>query len=215
METTINQETLNALHKVQQELKAPKDKTNTYSGYNYRSCESILEAVKPLLAETDATLCLSDTVEEIGGETYIQAAAMFICAGGMVRATAYAREDKTKKGMDAPQMTGACSSYARKYALNGLFAIDDAKDPDTDEYQKQTRQAEPKKAAPKKVEPKKIIGQSLPINEAITSVQARVRAAESIEELAAIWKDVEAEDKDLADLMKADFTNRKKQLQNL
>lgn len=210
METTINQETINALHKVQQALKAPKDKRNTFGGFNYRSCESILEAVKPLLAEADATLCLSDTVEEIGGEKYIQATAMFICAGGMVQVTAYAREEKEKKGMDAAQITGACSSYARKYALNGLFAIDDAKDPDTDEYQKQTRQAQPKK-----VEPKKIAKQSLPINEAITSVQARVRAAESIDELSAIWKDVEAEDKDLADLMKADFTNRKKQLQNL
>lgn len=213
METT--QETINALHKVQQALKAPKDKRNTFGGFNYRSCESILEAVKPLLAETDATLCLSDDVKEIGGEKYIQATAMFICAGGMVQVTAYAREEKTKKGMDAAQLTGACSSYARKYALNGLFAIDDAKDPDTDEYQKQTRQAQPKKVEPKKVEPKQVVKQSLPINEAITSVQARVRAAESIDELSAIWKDVEAEDKDLADLMKADFTNRKKQLQNL
>jgi len=123
----------------------------------------------------------------------------------MVQATAYAREDRTKKGMDAPQQTGACSSYARKYALNGLFAIDDTKDPDTDEYQKQVRKAEPKKTAK----------QSLPINEAITSVQARVRAAESIDELSAIWEEVRAEDKDLADLMKTDFTNRKKQLQNL
>lgn len=213
MEAT--QETINALHKVQQQLKAPKDKCNTFGGFNYRSCESILEAVKKLLEETGATLCLSDEVKEIGGEKYIQATAMFICGGGMIQTTAYAREEKTKKGMDAAQITGACSSYARKYALNGLFAIDDAKDPDTDEYQKQTRQAQPKKTEPKQTEPKKIVKQSLPINEAITSVQARVRAAETLEELADIYREVRADDKDLADMMKADFTNRKKQLQNL
>lgn len=208
MEAT--QETINALHKVQQQLKVPKDKCNTFGGFNYRSCESILEAVKKLLEETGATLCLSDEVKEIGGEKYIQATAMFICGGGMIQTTAYAREEKTKKGMDAAQITGACSSYARKYALNGLFAIDDAKDPDMDEYQKQTRQAQPKK-----VEPKKAAEQSLPLNESIASVQARVRAAETLEELADIYREVKADDEDLANLMKVDFTNRKKQLQNL
>lgn len=119
------------LGRVQSELRAPKDQYNSFGKYSYRSCESILEAVKPLLKEEGLTLTLSDDVQEVGGRVYVKATATASDAEGCsVSSTAYAREAKEKKGMDEAQVTGAASSYARKYALNGLFAIDDAKDAD-------------------------------------------------------------------------------------
>ena len=130
---------------VQQELKAPKDKKNTYAGYNYRNAEGILEAAKPVLAKHNATIILSDDVCEIGGRVYVEATAQFVDVeekgAQALIATAYAREAAEKKGLDVSQVTGTASSYARKYALNGLLLIDDTKDPDTDEYAKQTQQA--------------------------------------------------------------------------
>lgn len=131
-------------------MNAPKNLRNSFGGYNYRSCEGILEAVKPLLAETGCTLTLSDEVLPIGSRIYVCAtASLRNAAGEVLDVKAYAREEETKKGMDAAQVTGAASSYARKYALNGLFAIDDAKDPDTDEYQKQQGGADDKPARTK------------------------------------------------------------------
>lgn len=120
------------LFKVQQELHAPKDQVNTFGKYNYRSCEQVLEALKPLLKENNMLVTLSDTVKEIGGRVYIEATATAIDAesGESFSVTAYAREEEMKKGMDTSQITGAASSYARKYALSGLFAIDDNKDSD-------------------------------------------------------------------------------------
>lgn len=127
------------LHAIQANLRAPKDKKNTFGGYNYRSCEDILEAVKPLLKAENCSLVINDEVRLIGDRYYIQATATLRNSEGeTVSATAFAREDESKKGMDAAQVTGAASSYARKYALNGLFAIDDTKDPDTDEHYKRT-----------------------------------------------------------------------------
>lgn len=116
----------------QSALKAKKDLYNSFGKYNYRSCESILEALKPLLASNQMTIILSDQVKEIGGRVYVEATATVTDAetGESVSVTAYAREEESKKGMDGSQVTGASSSYARKYALNGLFAIDDAKDSD-------------------------------------------------------------------------------------
>ena len=127
---------MSVLTDIQNELKVPKKRKNSFGGYNYRSCEDILEAVKPLLKKYEATLVIFDTVEEIGGRVYVKATAT-LTAKGMdmeVRSTAYAREAELKKGMDDSQITGTASSYARKYALNGLFLIDDSKDADTDEY---------------------------------------------------------------------------------
>lgn len=119
-------------------LKAPKDKTNTFGGYKYRSCESILESVKPIVAELGCVLNLSDEVVAVGEANYIKATALLILPSGeKMQSQGWAREDFGKKGMDAPQMTGTASSYARKYALNGLFCIDDTKDADTDEYAKE------------------------------------------------------------------------------
>ena len=117
---------------VQQKLKAPKDQFNSFGKYNYRSCESILEALKPHLQENKLTLVLSDEIKEVGGRVYVQASATVFDTetGDACRVTAYAREEDAKKGMDASQVTGAASSYARKYALNGLFSIDDNKDSD-------------------------------------------------------------------------------------
>lgn len=120
---------------VQSELKAPKSKFNSFGKYNYRSLEDILEGVKPLLAKYKATLIIADGVEQVGDRYYIQAKATFIDTenGLSISNTALARESTDKKGMDDSQITGTASSYARKYALNGLFLIDDTKDADTDE----------------------------------------------------------------------------------
>lgn len=126
------------LLEVQSALKAPKGQYNTFGKYKYRSAEDILEAVKPLLQEKQCTLILSDEVLQIGNRIYVKATATFSTSqGAQVVTTAYAREEEVKKGMDGSQITGTASSYARKYAMNGLFLIDDAKDADTDEYQKQ------------------------------------------------------------------------------
>lgn len=121
---------------IQNDLKAPKDKENKFGGFRYRSCEGILEAVKPLLAREGLVLSISDEIIEVTGRVYVKATATITDGTNSQQVTAFAREADTKKGMDPSQVTGASSSYARKYALNGLFCIDDAKDPDTDEYQK-------------------------------------------------------------------------------
>ena len=126
------------LIKIQSELKAPKNQNNTFGKYKYRSCEDILEAVKPLLSREGLLLTLTDTIEQIGNRFYVKAKVTLTDGTETVENTAYAREEETKKGMDGPQVTGTSSSYARKYALNGLFCIDDTKDADTDEYKTET-----------------------------------------------------------------------------
>ena len=128
------------LLEIQTRLKAPKGQENTFGHYNYRSCEDILEAVKPLLKDQNCALVISDGIEHIGERYYVCAEASLIDTetGDKVSNKAYAREEENKKGMDGSQITGTSSSYARKYALNGLFAIDDAKDADTDGFRKQT-----------------------------------------------------------------------------
>lgn len=132
------------LMNVQQELKAPKGQYNAFGKYKYRSCEDIQEAVKPLLKANRLALTLSDEIICVNGNTYIHARATLSDADSdeTVVVTANARESADKKGMDASQITGTASSYARKYALNGLFAIDDAKDADTNEFKYGEQQAE-------------------------------------------------------------------------
>lgn len=133
-------EELNAkLVKIQHELKAPKDQHNGFGNYNYRSLENILESVKPLLAEAGLSIIIGDDMVEVGGKVYVKATATISNGKESISNTAYAREDESKKGMSDPQITGACSSYARKYAVQGLFAIDDSKDPDTESYQRRTQ----------------------------------------------------------------------------
>ena len=119
------------LRYIQQNLKAPKNQVNKFGGYNYRSCEDILEAVKPLLDEQELILQLDDELVQVGERYYVKSTARLYDGEEIIENTAYAREEETKKGMDGSQITGASSSYARKYALNGLFLIDDVKDSDT------------------------------------------------------------------------------------
>lgn len=134
---------------IQKKLKAPKGQFNKFGKYYYRSCEDILEAVKPILADAGCTLTLSDEVVLIGDRYYVKAIAWLKGEDVDEVVTAYAREADNKAGMDSSQITGTASSYARKYALNGLFCIDDTKDADTDEYANQNGTAKkPTTSAP-------------------------------------------------------------------
>ena len=125
---------------IQSELKAPKGQYNSFGKYNYRSCEDILEGVKPLLAKHGLVLTIQDSIDLIGDRFYVKATATITDGKEELSTSAYARESLDKKGMDASQVTGATSSYARKYALNGLLAIDDTKDADTMDNSKKPAQ---------------------------------------------------------------------------
>lgn len=129
----MNQTFIQKVAKIQKELKAPKSQRNTFGKYNYRNCEDILEAVKPLLG--DLILTVNDEIVEVGGRVYVKSTSTITDGDKSVSNTAYAREPQEQKGMSDGQLTGATSSYARKYSLNGLFLIDDTKDADTEEYQ--------------------------------------------------------------------------------
>lgn len=147
-----------SLGAVQTQLKAPKGQYNSSGKYSYRNCEDILEAVKPLLEKQGLVLLMSDDLVNIGDRYYAKATAEVRDSTDSIFVTAYAREEETKKGMDASQITGAASSYARKYALNGLFLIDDTKDADaTNDHGKSD------KAESKPVE-KKALSNVLPID---------------------------------------------------
>lgn len=136
------------LVEIQSKLKAPKDNYNSFGKYKYRSAESILESVKPLLKEYGCILTVSDDIVMVGDRIYVKATATISNEKGeYITTSAFAREAEVgKNGMDVSQVTGATSSYARKYALNGLFCIDDTKDTDTEEYQAQKKKAEKPKA---------------------------------------------------------------------
>ena len=173
---------MNKLQLIQKELKAPKNQRNNFGNYNYRSAEDILEAVKPLLAKHECTMYISDTIEEIGGRVYVKATVTFRQPvsntedSSSIVVTAYAREEETKKGMDGSQITGASSSYARKYALNGLFLIDDTKDSDaTNTHDKEVKASEPK---PKLAEP---------IN--IEEIKEQLKKCKTRADIAKIWND--------------------------
>lgn len=145
---------------IQNELKAPKNQLNKFGGYNYRNCEDILEALKPLLLKHNSAVTLSDELVMVGDRFYVKATATLHCFSDDVIDTisvyAYAREEESKKGMDGSQVTGASSSYARKYALNGLFAIDDTKDSDATNTGSNSSESKTPKQAPTKTtnEPK-------------------------------------------------------------
>jgi hypothetical protein len=142
---------------IQQELCAPKNQYNSYGKYNYRSCEDILEGLKPCLEKTGCALTISDELIVVGERYYVKATATLHDneTDKKISNVAYAREELTKKGMDASQITGAASSYARKYALNGLFCIDDVKDADT----RDNRQKEAKAQKQAEAEQQKIANQ--------------------------------------------------------
>lgn len=161
------------LRVIQLSLIAPKNQYNNFGKYNYRSCEDILEGLKPCLQETNTAVTVNDEIRQVGDRFYVMATAtLFDCeTGESVSNTAYAREEESKKGMDASQVTGATSSYARKYALNGLFCIDDVKDADT----RDNRQEEAKKQQDEEQEQKKI--ENSPISE--VKVKALLARCES------------------------------------
>jgi hypothetical protein len=166
------------LARIQHELKAPKGQFNSFGKYKYRSCEDIVEAVKPILAAGGCHLNLSDDVVAVGDRIYIKATASIYKGSELLgQSTAFAREPDDKKGMDASQITGTASSYARKYALNGLLAIDDNKDADTDEHTAQRNK--PVKSG--KVD--QIISQS-------------IHACTNIDELRAVWKGLTEEQRE-------------------
>jgi hypothetical protein len=139
------------LTQVQSELKVPKNHLNSFANYRYRSCEDILEAIKPLLKKHGLSLFISDTVMQLGQRFYIEATATLTCVdtGEQIKVTSVAREPENKKGSDESQITGAASSYCRKYLLNGLFLIDDTKDADSAEP--------PKEQKPKPLEIDKVL----------------------------------------------------------
>lgn len=166
------------LIKIQTELKAPKNLYNSFGKYKYRNAEGIMEAVKPLLKKYNCYLTLCDDIHMIGERYYLRATATIINKDGKsVVVTALAREDESKKGLDGAQLTGSTSSYARKYALNGLFLIDDTKDADTDEYKVES-DAKAKKAA----KPSGGIAAS-----ALEIAIAECNAATSMEALMQVW----------------------------
>ena len=134
---------LEAFKVVQKELKAPKNQYNSFGKYNYRSCEDILQAARPLCNDNGLVLTISDEIVQIGTRFYVKATSKVTETetGESFENVAYAREDDSKKGMDSCQLTGACSSYARKYSLCGLFAIDDTKDADTEQYHQTAQNA--------------------------------------------------------------------------
>ena len=165
------------LAQIQSMLKAPKGNYNSFGKYKYRSCEDIVEAVKPILALHDCHLILSDDVLLVGDRIYIKATATIYKGAEVIgQAAAFAREAETKKGMDDSQITGTASSYARKYALNGLLAIDDTKDADTDEDTAKRNAPDPKPA--------------LQIEEA---VKAALHACTDIDGLRSVWKGLSIE----------------------
>lgn len=158
---------------IQQGLKAPKGQFNKFGGYYYRSCEDILEAAKPILADKGAVVTLSDDLIMLGDRHYVKATASLSAEGENITVTAYAREEAVKKGMDGSQITGAASSYARKYALNGLFLIDDNKDSDsTNDHgkgdKKPERTPEPPVSAPVEND---VPGEKLALPGQITQIQ--------------------------------------------
>lgn len=163
---------------IQSRLKAPKNNLNSFGKYKYRSCEDIVEALKPILADHGYHLILSDEVVGVLDRVYVKATATIYNGAQVVGfSTAYARESLDKKGMDDSQITGTASSYARKYALNGLLAIDDTKDADTDEHTAQRNK--PAKTA----KPDPIVSQS-------------IHACTNIDELKAVWKGLTPEQRE-------------------
>lgn len=166
------------LIEIQKNLKAAKDEKNLFGNYNYRTCEGILEAVKPLLGE--CRLILADEMIQIGDRYYLKATAALNINGDIIASTGWARECQTKKGMDEAQITGAASSYARKYALCGLFLIDGGEDPDKGNNSKEVQKA--KKKEPLEIEQE--------LSTRITKFFNELRGdEESVKRLIQKWKD--------------------------
>ena len=183
---------------IQTKLSVPKAQRNKFGGFNYRSAEDILETVKPLLKETECFLNITDAIELVGDRYYIKATATITNKDGVqVSSSAFAREELAKKGMDASQITGSTSSYARKYALNGLFAIDDNKDADTDEFKKQ--QDKPAKEVDSK--------------EDVSLALQQIKEAQTLGDLTKVYNDWKAFQKDKRFL--SSLTAKRKQIEKV
>lgn len=167
-EKTIN----DALLDIQAKLKAPKGQTNNFGNYKYRSAEDILEAVKPLLKDNGCFLTISDDIVMVGSRIYVKATITLSKNGETIQTTAFARESESKSGMDASQITGAASSYARKYALNGLFCIDDTKEADALNTNKEYMQP--------------------PTDPNLELILANIKATRNLDELSKIWHECSA-----------------------
>ena len=165
------------LLKIQQSLLVPKGQKNNFGGYAYRSCEDILMKLKPLLAENKCVINMDEDIVAVGANEYVKATVFLYRENGeqIAQTSAFARLDKDKKGMDAPQLSGAALSYARKYALAGLFGIDNEKDNDTNEYQKKMREQQTEV--------------SEDYQEAIMNVRMELERVQSKEDLVKIWND--------------------------
>ena len=193
---------------IQTKLKVPKAQRNSFGNYNYRNCEDIMEAVKPLMAEEGCTLFLVDEIQVVENRFYVKATANFIDVetGEGIVTTASAREEESKKGMDGSQVTGASSSYARKYALNGLFCIDDTKDSDTTNDGKEDKstgnKAENKESSPEQTQETKDTQTKL------------ANAITAIDQLAARLAEQKIDKKVIADTVKDNFEKNGKKSAN-
>lgn len=181
----MNQKTSNPLAEIQAKLKAPKGQFNSFGKYHYRSAEDILEAVKKVVNPMGFSITLTDQVQEIGGRIYVEAIATLFNGELEYQATGFAREEETKKGMDGSQITGAASSYARKYALNGLFAIDDTKDSDATNDHGKSQESKP--------QAKGVIPPPTQFDNEFAFLINDVKKSQSNDELKAIWDKLTAE----------------------
>ena len=205
-----------ALIWIQQNLQAPKSEYNSFGKYNYRSLESILAALKPLLAQQHCGIRFADDVVEHGGRTFVRSTLYFFNdKGESISTTAEAEHSATKTGMDSAQITGAASSYARKYCLNGLFAIDDTKDPDSNAYAYQQQTQEPVKKTPTR----RTRTTSAPVQATAPaakdpryqSIQAALSAVKDIDGLIDLYEQHKMEVEGNAEI-KAMFSRRKQEL---
>lgn len=202
----MQQKTTNPLAEIQAKLKAPKGQYNSFGKYHYRSAEDILEAVKKVVNPMGFSITLTDRVTEIGGRIYVEATATLFNGELEYSATGLAREEETKKGMDGAQVTGAASSYSRKYALNGLFAIDDTKDSDATNDHGKSQESKPKQAAP--VDPAQIS-----FDDQFKLLIQQTAGANTIDKLNSVWLTLSEKAKENKEIKKL-FSNRKADILN-
>jgi hypothetical protein len=199
-------EIIKSLNEIQRTLNAPKSQLNKFGNYNYRNCEDILKAVKPLLG--DGIILLNDEIQMIGDRFYVVATATYKLAGEEISVKAYAREALDKKGMDVAQITGATSSYARKYALNGLLLIDDNKDADSMDNSKETPHPNSRVAQAVKVKERKDNDLYKVISGFLADQSQHDYAREALDEITdeeekqAIWRLFTTKEKEIVRLLK-------------
>jgi hypothetical protein len=200
----MNQEKqFNPLADIQAKLKAPKGQFNSFGKYHYRSAEDILEAVKKVVNPMGFSIVLTDQVKEVGGRIYVEAIASLFNGELEYNSTGFAREEETKKGMDGSQITGAASSYARKYALNGLFAIDDTKDSDATNDHGKSQESKPQAKA--------LATAPSQFDNEFKELIAYVKRVIAIDELKVVWEKLTDESKANKEIQQL-FNHRKAEL---